>query len=373
MANHKRNKKDHHLTKVGNTFYFQANGKKTSLRTTSITEARALRDKIWERMQFEKAGVIDTRGPLFGAVVLEWMEYKKLKDIRKEHIQNLKSRCNTFFLKAPFVNKHINEITPIEIEKWYMKAFKEANISNNYANDVLTILSNIFKFAVRSSYTSANIMTGVERPKSDGFTPNPFSKDDMWKIIEASSEYFRPMITTKFFTGMRVSEIFGLKWEDINFTAREISINRSYLSKEADTKNKHSKRTIKVVSLVIEALREQRKISMGKSEFVFINTKGNPISYKTFGQSTWNKTLVRAGVENKSFRNTRSTFITLALMEGEDIQFVAKYVGHSSIKTIIKHYYGYLPKKDEGLKLAALAESMPEKKEETKVKVAKAM
>lgn len=360
MANYKRNKKNHHITKVGETFYFQHEGKKTSLKTKNITEARELRDKLWKRNQMLEMGIIEEekKVPLFGAVCQEWFEFKKLKDIREEHLTNLRIRTNKYFMDSEFVNKPVNEITPLEIEKWYLKRFKEENISNNYANDLLTTLSNIFKFAVRARYISANPMSGVERPKSDGYNPNPFDKDEMYKIINATSDYFKPMITVKFFTGIRVSELFGLKWKDIDFTKQEININRSFLNREDKTKNQHSKRTIKVIPVVIEALRAQRAISMGKSEFVFINTKGEPINYKCFNTSTWAKTLIRAGVKFKAFRNTRATFISLAIAEGESLAYVANYVGHSSVKTLFKHYYAWIPKKDDGLKLEALSEGI---------------
>ena len=74
-----KNKKDHHLMPRNGMWYFQMKNVKFSLHTTSITEARRLRDKYYKEMlAYGHLNREDKKEvPLFGALAQEWSELKK--------------------------------------------------------------------------------------------------------------------------------------------------------------------------------------------------------------------------------------------------------------------------------------------------------
>ena len=84
---------------------------------------------------------------------------------------------------------------------------------------------------------------------------------------------FKNILGVAFFTGMRAGEILALKWKDIDFENKSITIEfqrtRGYTKKP---KTKSSARTIDMISQCEVFLREQRKIT-GLGEYVFLNTK----------------------------------------------------------------------------------------------------
>ena len=64
---------------------------------------------------------------------------------------------------------------------------------------------------------------------------------------------------------------------------------------------------------VVEALRDQRKSTMGRSEYVFLNQYGRPLLPDSINQHVWNPVLKKAGLERRSLYQTRHTFATLML------------------------------------------------------------
>lgn len=350
--------KNHHLFERSGKWYFQYRGVKKSLKTSSITEARDLRDQLMKELDYHGVDLLKKQRTqkVFGEVALEWWERKKTEGCRKETLRNYKSMLNSKLLKAPFVDKVISEIEDYEIEDWYLNLFKQ---SSGAINTYLTALSGIFKFALKRHYVERNPMTTVKRPKYKKREIDPFTMDEVWAILDATPEHYKTFLTTKIFTGARISEVCGLKWKDVDLVNDVIKIRRSLLNGvEGATKNENSVRDITLYPIVKDAILKQREHSMGKSEWVFVDTKGNPINNNNF-LARWRDILGKAGVRYRCFEMTRHTFITLALDAGERDIYVAKHCGHKDTRMIQLHYQGFIKYESDGQKFSSLVEPTP--------------
>ena len=67
----------------------------------------------------------------------------------------------------------------------------------------------------------------IKNLKQSRPTVNPFTLNEVWRIINVVRKDFKPYYTIRFFTGMRTSEIDGLRWECVNFERREITIRQA--------------------------------------------------------------------------------------------------------------------------------------------------
>ena len=105
--------------------------------------------------------------------------------------------------------------------------------------------------------------------------------------------------------------------------------------------------------MVLEALRDQRKATWGRSKFVFLNMADRPVNPTAFNHKIWSKVCVKTGIRYRPVKNTRSTFITMMLDAGVDMGWVAEQVDHTSFKMIYKHYYKYMKKDDPSDKILA--------------------
>ena len=86
----------------------------------------------------------------------------------------------------------------------------------------------------------------------------PFSLDEVKKIIDTVRADFKQYFTVRFFTGMRTGEVHGLKWKYVDFDRRLILVRETVVAgEETDTKTMYSQRDIQMSQLVFDALKEQ--------------------------------------------------------------------------------------------------------------------
>ncbi|MGP4974150.1 Arm DNA-binding domain-containing protein [Psychrobacter alimentarius] len=173
---------------------------------------------------------------------------------------------------------------------------------------------------------------------------NPFTLAEVWLFLKHVRADYKPYYTIRFFTGMRTSEIDGLKWECINFDRREISIRGALVNGEmGPTKTLGSQRDIAMSQLVYDALLEQKARTFGKSEFVFCNSQGNPMEYRNVNRRVWKPTLALLGLKHRRAYQTRHTAATLWLAAGENPEWIARQMGHSSTEMLFRVYSRYVP------------------------------
>ena len=173
---------------------------------------------------------------------------------------------------------------------------------------------------------------------------NPFTLSEVWLILKHVRADYKPYYTTRFFTGMRTSEIDGLKWDCINLDRREISIRGALVNGEmGPTKTLGSQRDIAMSQLVYDALLEQKARTFGKSEFVFCNSQGNPMEYRNVNRRVWKPTLALLGLKHRRAYQTRHTAATLWLAAGENPEWIARQMGHSSTEMLFRVYSRYVP------------------------------
>ncbi len=143
----------------------------------------------------------------------------------------------------------------------------------------------------------------------------------------------------------------GLKWQNVDFRLGVIKVRETRVrGEEGRPKTKGSIRDVKMLPPVVEALRDQRKATMGKSDYVFLNYYGRPLLPNSMNFHIWKPALKKAGLKPRSLYQTRHTFATLMLDGGELPGSVQKMMGHESLKMILERYYSYIKnyQRDEG-------------------------
>ena len=179
--------------------------------------------------------------------------------------------------------------------------------------------------------------------------------EDVKLFLENVDPFYRNFFVVAFFTGMRFGEMSALKWKNVDFKLHLIKVRETLvMGEEGSPKTQGSIRDIdiKKFQMVVEAFREQRKATFGKSPYVFLNTYGNPVKPSSVRKHVWDKAIAKIGLEHRTMLQTRHTFITLMLDSGEHIGWIARQVGHTSPKMIFERYYSYIKnyQSDDGLK-----------------------
>lgn len=154
-------------------------------------------------------------------------------------------------------------------------------------------------------------------------------------------------------TGMRMGELFGLRWSDINFHLGELYIRRQILfipkegNLEGPLKTESGARTIELSNGVIDALLRHReyqesiKLMAGsrwkEQGLVFCTLVGTPRN-PTNTRKIFNQVLDGAGINRIRFHDMRHTAASLLLNAGVPLLKVSKMLGHSKPSTTLDIY-----------------------------------
>ena len=172
----------------------------------------------------------------------------------------------------------------------------------------------------------------------------PFSLDEVRRIIDTVRPDFKQYFTVRFFTGMRTGEVHGLKWKYVDFERRLIQIRETVVDgEETYTKTDYSQRDIQMSQIVFEALKEQEKGTRRLSEFVFCNREGQPLDYRNVTNRVWRPLLQHLGLKVRRPYQCRHTAATLWLGAGENPEWIAHQLGHSTTEMLFRVYSRYVP------------------------------
>ena len=150
-------------------------------------------------------------------------------------------------------------------------------------------------------------------------------------ILKSEPDYvLKPLILFALYTGMRISELLGLKYEDIYDDA--IHVNRQYYRGSWIPPKGNKIRLIPLHEKLSEIV-----FSKNSTGLIFRSENGNPLDQKNINRSL-DRFYGRIGIPHKKFHAYRATFITNLCRKGVPIQIVSKLAGHEDIGVTAKYY-----------------------------------
>lgn len=219
----------------------------------------------------------------------------------------------------------------------------KVGLSNDRINHIITVLSMILEDgAERFNFTSPFLnIKALPVPKTE---VDPFPLEEVEQIISTVRIDFRNYYIVRFFTGLRTSEIDGLKWRYVDFNRREILVRETLVKgRKETTKTLNSSRAVSISNRVFEALKSQYEETGKRSEYVFCTKTGGPLSYANVTNRVWYPTLDHLGLRRRRAYQTRHTTATLWLAAGENPEWIARQMGHSTTKMLFSVYSRFVP------------------------------
>lgn len=218
-----------------------------------------------------------------------------------------------------------------------------------------TIISGIVRFALTRGYIASNPLdrlAKIEKPRQvSEREARRLSEDEVRRLCASATDRYRPIITTIAWTGMRVSEALGLRWEDVDFQARELHV-RGQLTEEKTIKRPKTRaggRAVPLLPVVEQTLREHRRKQLeqgvfGSDRLVFTTGKGKPLNRHNVRNKGIHAAAEKAGLHPEgatkiTTHDLRRTFIShLILSLGLDPVRVAKIAGHAKSSMTLDTY-----------------------------------
>jgi len=249
-------------------------------------------------------------------------------------------------INPTFGKRKLNSIKPSDIALWQNKLLEK--LQPRRVRQIRAVLNGIFEDAMRDEIIDKNPISRVKTPKIEKVEITPFTLDELTKIIAIAEDDLKAFVALGFFTGMRSGEIIGLRWEDIDFQRREISIKRTIKMGLISTpKTQSSIRTIDIIDQLYPYLLEQYKVTGDKNSYVFLdNQDTHYYDIKRIRDSRWKKLLKESNLEYRTIYQMRHTFATIMIEHGEDILWVSHMLGHADSSMTLQMYAKYRKRKE---------------------------
>jgi len=289
----------------------------------------------------------------------EWMaEYKK---------QQLKS--TTYFSYNTQIENHIKPslgdhsltgLRQLDIQKFAnsltYKGLKPASVYG-----VMKVLKCAMKKALVNDLIPKDITFGVTLPKIEKPPVKALSEEQRDSFIKIAKDSAHGRVfTLGLFTGMRIGELLGLRWQDISFDNKFLKVENAlnYVKDVDDPESKwrrelgtpktqSSKRDIplplEAVKLLHMIRQEQREIKLKlgagyeDNDFVFATGLGKPLDRNNMQQS-FKKICKKLDLDGFSIHSTRHTFATISHAQGMDIKVLQEILGHANISETADTY-----------------------------------
>lgn len=219
--------------------------------------------------------------------------------------------------------------------------------------NALTPCRRVFELAVSDRVISMDPTRDVDPGKYQRPPADAYSKDERDEILEAFDlePDWKPYFQTAFGSGMRTSELNGLKWPGVMFNQSIIRVQNARVEATDRNRTKTSTyRDIPLFPLAEQALKfQQLKTRMlDKGGYVFLHPgTEDPIASDQEPRRAWNRVLAaRPDIRRLVPYSTRHTFATINLSAGVDLQAVSRWLGHASVKMTLDHYAAWLESRE---------------------------
>lgn len=258
-----------------------------------------------------------------------------------------------------------------------VEAFRDALVASRsraMAGKAVRALSSILTEAQRRGLVAQNVAKGVKviRPWRDRAPAVIPTKVELKAMLASAEDDFRPMLLTAIFTGLRSSELRGLRWQDINLKTAVVTV-----AQRADQwgvigspKSKAGYRSLPLAPAVVAELRAWKlRCPKGQLGLAFPNRQGGVIHHSNLLRRQFWPLQIKAGVCDPGTRGVgapkpvgagapamRARYSLHALRhaaasswirQGIDLKRLTAWMGHSSVQ-ITLDTYGHLIGDEEG-------------------------
>jgi integrase len=301
----------------------------------------------------------------------DWIKYVELEGRERSTIEHYRGHINNH-IEPRIGREKLAKLTTPRIQ-----AFRDdllASLSRAQAKKVLVSLKSLLRDAKRRGNVAQNVAVDVSI-KRDNRSKTRLkvgvdipTTDEIKRLVHAAAGRTRPFLVTAIFTGLRSSELRGLRWSDVDLKAGELHVRQraDRYCQIGKPKSESGNRTIPLGPLVVNTLREWRlACPRGTLDLVFPNTLGKLWDHADIVTRYVWPTMVAAGVVDDSgeakytglhaLRHFYASWLINRKADGGlelPLKTVQDRLGHSSV-VMTSDVYGHLfPRTDDGREMA---------------------
>lgn len=291
--------------------------------------------------------------PTFEELAQLWLENYKTT-VKPSTFENVKSKVEKM-TEEHFDGLKLKKITVAYCQRVVIELSKTYVLYNHY----LSVINRIFKYAVLMDILDSNPFDKVIKPKSRQTQRkgNFLTKEELKEFLKlaqtATLSYFFPLVHLMSYTGLRQGEALALKWSDIDFENKKITVNKTAARiKEKQTlqtpKTKNSKRVISIDPTTLTILKSWKKDQIkiyfkngkhfeGDDNFIFTNQRADWVHIHNF-IPYFKRFVTDHKLKPITPHGLRHTHASLLFSAGVEPKNISDRLGHSTVQITLDLY-----------------------------------
>nr|UWG80197.1 MAG: Telomere resolvase [Bacteriophage sp.] len=293
------------------------------------------------------------RDPTFEELASLWLENYKTT-VKPSTFENVRVKVEKM-TEEHFDGLKLKKITVAYCQRVVIELSKNYVLYNHY----LSVINRIFKYAVLMDILNSNPFDKVIKPKSRQVQRkgNFLTKEELKEFLKlaqtATLSYFFPLVHLMSYTGLRQGEALALKWSDIDFENKKITVDKTAVRiKEKQTlqtpKTKNSKRVISIDPTTLSILKSWKKDQIkiyfkngkhfeGDDNFIFTNERTDWVQIHNF-IPYFKRFVTDHKLKPITPHGLRHTHASLLFSAGVEPKNISDRLGHSTVQITLDLY-----------------------------------
>lgn len=359
-------------------------GKQKRISYYTRTKAETIQKLHEEEYKIHFQQQVDPTSTTFLDWLRLWLETYMKNTLKQSTYVSYRGYIENHIAPA-FPTLKLKDLTTKLLQDFYNYKQSTEGLSPKTISNLHHCLHKAMKQAVLEHYIDYNPCDAVNLPRNEKPQIEIFTREQQ-QLLTYTSYQFRYGIFIRLVlaTGIRMGELLGLRWEDVDFNKRMLSIRRTLnrLPKVdydgignsteiviQEPKTKNSVRSIPLISNIANELKQWKTVqktdamtagnAYQDSGFLVTNPFGGYVEPRTF-KDFYDEILNASGLGHHTFHALRHTFATRAMEQGMDAKTLSILLGHYSVAFTLDTYTHVLDsQKHEEMKVMEEFFSMP--------------
>ena len=256
---------------------------------------------------------------------------ESMSDVSTRYLSHQQARltARAYVREEGIVNEHLSKffagpiasIRRLDIQRYITK--RSAEVSAHSVQKELNILKHLLRLTVEWEIIPFNVAQGVKSPRVPARRVRYLQPGELRAVLEASPEWLCPVVALAACTGMRRSELLGLRWLDVDLTQGRVML--------VQTKNGEGR--IVYLNETAKDVIKSLFIPVASTHKLFPAVTGEQISM------AFARACKRLGILDFRFHDLRHTAASWLRMQGADIHTVAQLLGHKDLRMAARYQH----------------------------------
>lgn len=277
----------------------------------------------------------------------------------------------------------LTDLNHRQVQRFVTSLSAQKGLSAKTVRNIHGVLHNMLESAVRDELLLRNVSERCSLPRVTQHQVRAITTAELSRFLQAiDGKQFRNIFFIDIFSGLRLSEILGLRWDDVDFDYDCIYVRQQLQQKQIKgdfsyflaPPKEGKQRKIILAQNAMQVLRHQRakqleqRLAAGalwdnSFHLVFTNDFGQPLNRRTVYKHL-KRILLACGMGNYTFHSLRHSFATISLENGDDIKTVQTNLGHYAASFTLKTYAHVSDQmqRNSAARMDALIASLPKAK-----------